>query len=425
MGLDSTGSASFLHLDSSSFHVDGQYNQEAGTSSIEICPGYSRDHRPDLNQVILNLVVEQSSGIPVQMEALSGNTSDKISFRHTIQRHISQFKSDDVPVCWVADSALYTQENLREISAQAYWLSRVPGSIQEAKYLLETVVVDEMQAFEQAALSTYRYQLLGNAYGGVRQCWWVIFSQQAYAHELKTLHKTYQKGTLQEWKAFETLQKQVFHCQQDAQKALNKFTKTLKYSQLLNTVIAPIYAYGQAGRPAKNAQKSLTGFQIQASIASSCQKYQQDTQKLGKFILATNDLREQWSPAAILQAYKNQSKVEKGFRFLKDKQFLASTLFVKKAQRIEAILMIMTLCLMVYAALEKELRQKLREKNETIPNQLKKPVQNPTMRWVFALFTGIHCLYVEKQTLILNLNEVHIKVIKLFGQQFEKYYQIE
>ena len=29
-------------------------------SSIESCPGYSRDHRPDLNQVILNLVVEQS-----------------------------------------------------------------------------------------------------------------------------------------------------------------------------------------------------------------------------------------------------------------------------------------------------------------------------------------------------------------------------
>ena len=43
------------HIDSTSFHVDGVYNsdQEAPEQLIHITKGYSRDHRPDLNQVVL------------------------------------------------------------------------------------------------------------------------------------------------------------------------------------------------------------------------------------------------------------------------------------------------------------------------------------------------------------------------------------
>ncbi len=43
-----------LHLDSTSFHVDGDYDSllEQGESRIEIVQGYSRDHRPDLNQAV-------------------------------------------------------------------------------------------------------------------------------------------------------------------------------------------------------------------------------------------------------------------------------------------------------------------------------------------------------------------------------------
>ena len=43
------------HIDSTSFHVDGHYNSDldASESVIHITQGYSRDHRPDLNQVVL------------------------------------------------------------------------------------------------------------------------------------------------------------------------------------------------------------------------------------------------------------------------------------------------------------------------------------------------------------------------------------
>jgi len=55
------------HIDTSSFHVDGIYNsvqEDVPEGVIHITQGYSRDHRPDLNQVILQLISEHQSGIP-------------------------------------------------------------------------------------------------------------------------------------------------------------------------------------------------------------------------------------------------------------------------------------------------------------------------------------------------------------------------
>jgi len=69
------------------------------------------------------------------------------------------------------------------------------------------------------------------------------------------------------------------------------------------------------------------------------------------FILATNELDEgQLSTQAGLDGYKGQARAERGFRFLKDPQFLASSLYLKKPERIMALLMVMTVCLLVYAA---------------------------------------------------------------------------
>jgi len=63
-------SGRFTHLDSSSFHTDGQYNsaEQPCEGVIHITPGYSCDHRPDLNQVVLQLICERQAGIPLLME---------------------------------------------------------------------------------------------------------------------------------------------------------------------------------------------------------------------------------------------------------------------------------------------------------------------------------------------------------------------
>ena len=67
--------------------------------------------------------------------------------------------------------------------------------------------------------------------------------------------------------------------------------------------------------------------------------------------LATCELAEAArSPQAGLTRYKGQAQAERRFRFLKDPPFLASSRYLKKPERIMALLMVMTVCLLVYAA---------------------------------------------------------------------------
>jgi transposase len=82
------------HRDSPSFRVDGRYNsgEEPNEHVIHITQGSSRDHRPDLNQVMLDLSVEHQAGIPVLMKPLSGNTSDASDFGHVVTHHLPTCK---------------------------------------------------------------------------------------------------------------------------------------------------------------------------------------------------------------------------------------------------------------------------------------------------------------------------------------------
>nr|MDU9044255.1 IS1634 family transposase [Candidatus Electrothrix aestuarii] len=121
----------FRPLDSTSFHTDGSYQDNGSEEEdgvVRITKGYSRDHRPDLNQIVLQLICERQAGIPLLMKPLSGNSSDKTDFRKTIQAHIDQLKNDFILKYLVADSALYTAETLRELS-RILWISRVPETL--------------------------------------------------------------------------------------------------------------------------------------------------------------------------------------------------------------------------------------------------------------------------------------------------------
>nr|MDU9044253.1 hypothetical protein [Candidatus Electrothrix aestuarii] len=88
-----------------------------------------------------------------------------------------------------------------------------------------------------------------------------------------------------------------------------------------------------------------------------------------------------------------------------------------------ALMMVMTLCLLVYAALEYRIREELDTNNETFPNQKGKPVSAPTARWVFQFFSGIHVLIIGgAQQAVLNLNEHHLRLLRLLGARYEILY---
>ena len=100
---------------------------------------------------------------------------------------------------------------------------------------------------------------------------------------------------------------------------------------------------------------------------------------------------------------------------------MIDSFYVKKPSRIAALMMIMTLSLLVYNFAQYKLRQALLEANETIPNQVGKPIQNPTLKWVFQIMEGVGIVkvYDNSQNLIsaivTNIDELRLKILKLLG----------
>jgi len=128
----------------------------------------------------------------------------------------------------------------------------------------------------------------------------------------------------------------------------------------------------------------------------------------------------------FLSEYKNQYKTEQGFAFIKGDTFEVASVFLKKPSRIQALMVVMTLCLMVYSFAQQHLRKALVEANETIPDQLKNPTMKPTMAWVFRLFQGIQVWLVPHDgiinELVVNLTALTRRIIGYFGSVAEEIY---
>jgi len=410
------------HIDTTSFHVDGAYNsdqEDVPEGVIHINQGYSRDHRPDLNQVILQLISEHQAGIPLWMEALSGNSSDKESFRQTLSAHLEQLHEGVGLSLIVADSALYTAKTLQELG-NFPWITRVPETIGGTPELIHAVSDEWMNTRPERA-----YTALGATYGGVKQRWLVVYTQSAHERAEQTVNKQHLKQSQAEYNAFTTLANRSFACVADAEAALAYLQKKLKVIALHDPNIVEVAGFKGKGRPRKGQAPDAISYRIEAGVASVLETRRLKIQQKSCFILATNQLDEsQLSAEDLLEHYTpGQQKVERGFRFLKDPWFMAHTLFLKSPKRIMALMMIMTLCLLVYGALEYRIRQTLQQHQQTFPTQIGTTTAKPTVRWVFQFFAGIHVLLIDSwQEIVLNCNIYHQQLLNLLGERYIRLY---
>lgn len=409
------------HLDTTSVSVDGEYDVEDRISKIDITHGYSKDHRPDLKQIVLSLVVNGPAEIPVWMEPLSGNSSDKTSFHETIKkvRGFQQQINLEKDFKWIADSALYSKEHL--LKANDYlWVSRAPETIKEAKDLIERPEKSIKWAEQEKGYKTACFK---SNYGEIAQRWLLVFSEQAYNREKKTLEKKLIKQGEELKKVLWHLSNQEFSCEKDASGAVKAVKKKYKLFQLEERVV-PVMKSGKIGRPKIGEEKIISGNKITVNFKRDEDKINKLLLRKGRFVLATNDLNESEYPdKKILEEYKSQQNVEGGFRFLKDPWFMLDSVFLKLPHRVEALMMVMTLCLLVYNVAQYKLRSALEKQKETLPNQLKKEIKNPTMRWIFQLMEGIGIVRFYKGTarklvreVITNLNDLRKKIIRLLGE---------
>jgi len=224
------------------------------------------------------------------------------------------------------------------------------------------------------------------------------------------------------------LQAEKFECLDDAKRELEKKSKKWNYHTLDKVEIAEIKKYMSKGRPKSGATGEKIVYQINAEFKKNEEEINKFIEEGSCYVVGTNIEKKDLPAKEIIDHYSEQQTVERGFRFLKDPLFFTSSLFIKKQSRIEAMLMVMTLALLVYSIAERRLRRILEESSETLPNQINKPVQNPTLRWVFQLLEGVCRVKMRINNTAsyawTGLSDLRIKILRLFGNHVKTIYQI-
>lgn len=138
--------------------VGCQTGEKVSPGHIKITYGYSRDHRPDLKQFILDLICSEDGDVPLFLRIGDGNESDQAVFPQVF----CEFKKQlDLDALMVADSALYSESNLKQM-ASLKWLTRVPLTIKQAKDLVSQ---REAEAFTESTIAGYRWSPHQSLYG--------------------------------------------------------------------------------------------------------------------------------------------------------------------------------------------------------------------------------------------------------------------
>jgi transposase len=414
----------FNHLDTTSFSLSGDYIPEPGVEAIHLTHGYSKDHRPDLKQAVLELIVSQDGGVPFVSKSFDGNTSDTQIFRERAQALMTSLKTSPTPRYLVADSKLYDKDNAAFLKGLGF-ITRIPNTHKLVKQVISQALEwDQWRSWD----ATLRYHCVELGHYGMDQRWLVVYSDAAFERAEATVNKAQKREA-------EAIEKQLFHLQarrfetaDKARAALAALTKRWRYHQLDTSTLIDHKHYASKGRPTAKTPIKSVEWQLRAQVRPDVERIESAKRYHACFVLGTNISPLELSNVDIITGYKGQSQVEGGFRFLKDPLFFVSSLFVKKPCRIQGLLMVMTLALLVYSVAQRRMRQQLAQQNETLPNQINQPTQRPTLRWLFQLLEGIHRVRVQVHgqihDVIDGLNDVKIKVLRLFGDGVCRLYQL-
>lgn len=390
-------------------------NPKIAPVPIRITYGYSRDHRPDLKQFILDLICSGDGDVPLFLRVASGNESDSAVFAQIFQEFKKQL---ELEALMVADSALYTAPNIEQM-ATLKWLCRVPLTLSQARQLIEQLSDKD---FSESTIPGYRWSAHASNYGGVRQRWLVVESKIRRDSDLRQLDKNLEKAQLEAKKKLRELAAQTFACEPDALTAVTRLSKQLKYHNVTQIHLVPVLLSSPADS-SKSAEASQQVYKIQAQLEPDSGVIAKHTRSAGRFILATNVLDiALLSYDEMIAKYKEQQFSERGFAFLKDPLFFTDSVFLKSPERIEALALVMGLCLLVYTLGQRYLRSRLQQSNCPLKNQLGKPTLKPTLRWIFQCFQSVHFLQIATVKQISNLTQERLDILKFFPTSCRAYY---
>jgi transposase len=428
-----------LSNDSTSIKAFGRYPGRTRTG-LELKNGISKDHRPDLKQLVFSLSIAADGAVPIHYKCYPGNVTDD---KTHIETWNSLLKITGYPgFLYVADSKLCTdgqlsyivdnggrvvtiipetwnevesfKEKLRKTkkAKDIIWRRRKPGSHDKKEYF---------SAFKGDYFTTKR---------GYRIHW--IYSSEKRKRDRdnrdKHLKKVEQCLALLNGK----INKRALKTRKAIEEAAQQIVEEHKLENFFHISIGTITEKYQVqigtGRPGKNTKYSTrvnTLFTL--SWTQQKQALKQEAQTDGVFPLLCTD--KELTAKEVLKAYKYQPRLEKRFAQFKSIHNAAPLLF-KKIERIEANMFGFFIALVVQALIEREVRNKMKEqkieKIRVYPEQ--REASHPTTSKILDRFDNI-CTYkiVENlkvvETFKDSLNEDHKLILRLLNIEENKYWK--
>jgi len=403
-----------LHNDSTSISVYGNYPTAAtegtrdGRRTAAITWGYSKDHRPDLKQLLYILTVTDDGGVPVYFTSASGNTNDDRTHIQTWNLLCQLVGRSDF--LYVADCKLASLRNLDYLTRRGgRFITVLPGSrredgefrrrlstpgadtrwkelyavtetYQDERGKKVTVCIDRVSVWDEEETTSQGYRLLW--YHRVRKA-----EQDQAARQRRTEQALAELDALRRRMA---KPKTRFRQRADVDQAVRKILSHRQVERWVQVQIdlqeTETFRQARRGRPTletRYVRHVQTRFDLTVSIDAA--QLAREALCDGVFPLLTND--RQMDAEAIVRAYKRQPLIEKRFSQLKT-DFAVAPIYLKEVSRIQGLLGVYFLALLVQTLLERQVRQAMTAQNiEHLPLYAEeRPCRRPTARKLFDLF---------------------------------------
>lgn len=426
-----------MHNDSTSIRLFGDYT-DYDDDVKAAKPAYSKnskDHRPDLKQIVFSLTVAGDGAVPLYFKVWDGNTTDDST-------HLSNWMSlrslvGHAKFMYVADSKLCVKDTMQFINTEGgTFVTVMPETRLEINRFRQWIQTNNPQWQEALRLPnthdkdgaprmfwTYDSPFLSSE--GFRIIWIKSSAKQFEDDQRRTqrIERTQEALTELSIKAHrnqDRLEKTVAGI-------LKKYrTETYFEYQIVNDV-EETFKQQQRGRPTDK-----TTFRKVETIThrlSWCQKpdaIQFDARYDGIFPLITN---HQNPAAEILKTYKYQPYLEKRHEQLKS-VYNVAPVFLRNPQRIEALLLLYFLGMMIMSLIERKVRSEMKERDlPSIPIYPEgRPCKSPTADKLVDLFSDVRLQYICKDQAVLQVapdvfTKVQTLVLDLMGLKSTSFFK--
>jgi transposase len=422
-----------VHHDTTSRTVYGDYDlygEESHDQPFVITFGFSKDHRPDLKQLVHSLLCVDA-GIPIYSTCENGNLSDKVANRNlipTMVERMAELGQDNF--LYVADSALITPDNLAlmdDWKSGFRFVSRLPASYKECSKAIAKAVKQEswhdLGTLSEEPSTPKRKPAHYHGFetmvdlNGVWHRALVIHSDAYDERRTKRLDRTLEQDRTEVERIASEQEKIEYACLADAQAAVLRLSKG-RFHELFGQVEEkPIYT---TGRPKADGARTVkrTTYRLKISLKPREEAIARARKEAGCFVLITNEPEEAvegLGSKELLRAYQDQHSVEQNFGFLKD-PVIVNALFLKSPRRIEALGLILVLALMVWRLMERTMRISLKESGAKVMGWNKKQTTRPTSFMMTTKFVSVIVIRTaERRFLAEPLDPIQERYLQLLG----------